>query len=231
MTVLLLTLALLTPWAGAQAAALVRSHPTDRVAVTRFEIEYLRPWADLPVQEGSLALGFPLGRGLRLGTRVSGLRAASVRETGVGVWLQLDSWLRAAVTREERSVQGLSSYNGLGVEADLAIHRSAWAAGAWFNSRPDPVRPLQHRGVWASLARGPGSLFVVRRNQVWTGIPVLALGIRLELFTRVSAGLRWEEGGTLFSLGWHLPGWQITAASVWNGPRAGAFGLRLAEGP
>jgi len=208
---------------------MLTTQPLDRLRLSRFEVEYLRPWPGLPVQEGRVAAGLPVHRSCWVGVSVAAGEAGGVARLRLGAWVGLQPWLRAELAWHELRVGELTTRSSIQGEADLALRRQDWAVGAWFQYEGSEVRALLRRGFWVNYSVGRTSAFLLRRSQPWTGLPQLEAGAGLGLGTRLRAALRYGPSGAELTLGWTVSGMALLSSTVWSGARSGAFGLRVAE--
>ena len=221
---------LLARFAG--AGPLLGSLPSDRFKPARFEIEYLRPWGSLDIQQGRLALGLPVGGPLWMGLSVGTIATPTVEELDAGLWVRGADWLRAEFSRRALRVGALEPLVAFDAELDLRLVAGPWSTG-WSGEvdgvGPDRVGTVVRRFFWASYAGSAAEFALGRRTQPWTGVVRWETTISWRIGPRFRFGLRWREEESIVALEWGAGAIAVVTSSVWTGPRAGSFGFRVAE--
>jgi hypothetical protein len=216
----------------AGAGPLLEPVPSDRFSPARFELEYLRPWGSLDVQQGRLTLGLPLGTPLWIGLSVGAFATPTVEEVEAGLWVRGADWLRAEFSRRELRVGALEPTVAFDAEFDLRLIAGPWSV-AWSGEVDGlglpQIRPVLRRFFWAGYAGSAGEVALGRRTQPWTGAVRWETAIALGLGAGLRFGLRWSETDSSFTLEWGAAAISLVTSSVWTGPRAGSFGFRVAE--
>ena len=223
---------LLTLAGPASAGPLLETVPSDRFSPSRFELEYLRPWGSLDIQQGRLALGLPLGTPLWMGMSVGALVTPTVEELDAALWVRGANWMRAELSRRELLVGVLEPTVAYDAELDLRLISGPWSV-AW-SGEVDGLGVPRNQSVlrrffWASYAGSSGEVVLGRRSQPWTGAVRWETAFAWRLGARLRFGLRWSEAESIFALEWGVAAIALVTTSVWTGPRAGSFGFRAAE--
>lgn len=231
MRVVLLLAAVLLSVPEAGAGPLLVTHPAERLQGSAFELEYLRPWGDLPVQQGRAAAGVRLPVVGRIGAVIEGLQTPTVQEIAWGLWIRPGPWMRAEFLTQDAQVEGFGPARQSRAELDLALQRPRWAAGVGLRLLQDEQRVLFRRNAWVSCRTAGTVVFVGRSSQPFTGQPVFSAGMVWRVFGRVRVGAQWRQQAVEFSFGWGGAGLEVTSSSVWSGPQTGAFGFRVAGPP
>ena len=216
----------------AAAGPLVESVPSDRFSPARFELEYLRPWGSLDIQQGRLVLGLPLGSGLWMGLSFGALATPTVEEMEAGLWVRGANWLRAELSRHELRVGTLEPAVSVNAELDLRLVTGPWSVG-WsgeFDGLGSPrIQAVVRRFAWVGYVGSAAEVSLGRRTQPWTGTLRWETAVALRLGGGLRCGLRWSEAESVFVLEWGAAAVELMTSSVWTGPRAGSFGFRVAE--
>lgn len=226
-------LALLVP-VIAGAGPLIVTHPADRFTPARFELEYLRPWAGLPVHQGRAAGSLPVFGPLWIGLGIGAMRTPTVAQTDLNLSARLGQVLGAEILRREIRVSGLEPVRRLAAVVDLRLCSGLWNLGVRteleqgeFPSRDILVR----REVWLGLTHEGGDFALSRITSPWSDEARLTAHLRLTLGRRVRLGMHWYEGGSRLSLGFGTGTLDCVSVTTWSGPQAGAVGIRVVEAP
>lgn len=203
--------------------------PVDLFSQTRFELEYERPWGDLPVEWGRAAVMLPGPVGLRPGGAVERTRTPTVELLSVSALLGWGQVLRTEFWREDLRVAGLALARRMGGRLDLRLRAGSLDCGLRAELLHDPARTVQRRQVWLTVRGAAGAATLARRTGAWSPGGAWSARLDLPLTSRLRVGLGWEGSETALAVEFRPPGFAVTTRTIWSGPRSGGFGLRLAE--
>jgi hypothetical protein len=216
------------------AARLTEAWTGSRLETHHAVLEYERPWAELPVDVGSVDLGVPLGGKFWVGVTAGQTRAPTVKDVSLGAWCGRADWFKVRASRRRVGVDTLPARSLYDASVDLRLGAGVVACGWSVSVRGmgEPVAPPALRQEWWLRTAGDGySVMVGRRSDPWAARARWAFGVEFGLGPRTGLAILWRNSESVLALRTRLPGTDVTAATAWSGPRAGGFGLRAVVGP
>jgi hypothetical protein len=225
------TLLLTLHGGGVLAAPLLDLHPADRFSTSAVGIEYLRPWAGLPVQRGRVALRLPAIGELRLGLDCAGMQAPTVSEFELATSVQISERIHGAIGRNQVKVDGLVTEERTGAHLALRWREGAWEMGVSGELEWAGTGLVQRRVLWLGLESKAGDLALSRRTTPWSSDPRWGAIVRLRLGPGFGLGLVWNGAESALLLELSPAPYRLTSLAIWTGPRVGGVGFRLETSP